>query len=1522
MGIGPSTTSSGTSISRDGALTFLVEGAQSGRPIVPLVGAGISIEAGVPPLSELARYLAKTKAYLRYRVYKNLSPAAETADAPRLDPYSRSLPSLGFQPRDFLREFGWPDPNELTSVLWHWLWHRAPVGKEFYRSMDRLIDREILDSLAVIDQHLASNVGRLARRSRKNPERWRLLGSYWKILLTQLTRASPDLVDTLFRRLTRSREPVTAHRYFAFLTPVLRLRLFLTINFDTLLEDALRAEGLRPTVYEVAEGLSLPNPKLVQDGLSVIKLHGGAYGLLVGDKLDSPLDAETRDRFRAYLPEHLVLLVMGVGGWDQRVLDMVELALKRGGDVLWLHFEPTRPGPLSERFDKDKARLWTALVQDPGAFLREVYSQYKDSHPSSSRPFQPCDLRPVPVRVSGAEAPAGSARVVVFKDHQADFGLGASLRLAEFVASKAATHLPVWVDLETKFTVEDVLVELIQSLRRYDPGLPPEILVMERSTSPAGTNVQATDFRKVVRRLYAALSRGRYIVAFNGVQSFGRPPTRHHSYEDGKFHPHLEAETRKFAAFLHRLIGEIDPPPDSSVLLGESLPPDQPQNLGLLDSIFAFALDYPHPNISPAARVLVKLCGKEIYKTTKIFLGEERFDALKKGRWQQDPTLVLLTAFRRRRSIAALHQLMPKYMVLRDQTEHPGENTGGHSPDRAAVDAEIRGLEEKGYLWRLEGGDYWMSRKLRNSIYDQVLAATRSAVPEAVRARAALAFVHLDLADYHHRELYVASQDVTSLLEELYHRISSLRYLRQLQDTVSSVDLKDEDITQWVLALAGPTTEAVGGGQVDLNLLARLRYRGARALREILAQEREVLLCRVPSVTFQDWVQDVREDLEQISPERDSAPKPWRDSLQQERQALAELLEDIEAEILSDRLKTGELFILRSRGLREQVARFQGRSVEKNPGRKPKLEQLEELCRSNRVPDPQLWLVRQRVILALMDIVRAVGRSTRASKLAHRDVDHYNVWIAKLLESWSPKDKQRRGVVASTNGPESTEILQLKVKHLRVLADQVLWKVNPWETKDRDYAALEGQRAAARETLGLSDKALWILESIREDDRAQRSYFYSLKGRARYLSFDFDSAYREFDFARAGLSESTPGDREALAVSLLRQAECLMAHADDALVLWVLRLVESDVFEPGDKPWWRLMSSAALKKRQEGAQEIQAGRDSDEALLRLSLGNFDRKVLAALESRARMVKAHGRKLADTLDVMRSRLAAAGELLDRVEGLLEYSRRKVEWWACLFQLRSQLATERLLLLLAVGRLSSGGTSLEDLSQMEAVHWAAEIEEERVRSTGNLSKEDNYRWEEVRRWLLDHDASNPLPPPSGGAPVDNPFREKRRRARFNNRFQSLLRDGVMAVRQGLDVLLPGDAERRKGGLQHAVLLNRLLRSWAALMVCGAHVTVMSRRAREKPGSAEESKLLWEQWRYLNWLSGLVILPGCARLQRWFHSEVWSSDCPGLVSRARTLAQFNSEAVEWLQDELRLEAIARSRQAKGASRPRATS
>jgi hypothetical protein len=69
------------------------------------------------------------------------------------------------------------------------------------------------------------------------------------------------------------RRPTTAHRGLARLAQGGFVRVFLTTNFDRLLEDAFAEVGVVPSIWSTAEAVESGLP-LVHSGVTIVKLHG------------------------------------------------------------------------------------------------------------------------------------------------------------------------------------------------------------------------------------------------------------------------------------------------------------------------------------------------------------------------------------------------------------------------------------------------------------------------------------------------------------------------------------------------------------------------------------------------------------------------------------------------------------------------------------------------------------------------------------------------------------------------------------------------------------------------------------------------------------------------------------------------------------------------------------------------------------------------------------------------------------------------------------------------------------------------------------------------------------------------------------------------------------------------------------------------------------------------------------------------------------------------------------------------
>ena len=263
------------------ALDELIKACKEGRPIVPLLGAGISVSSGYPPTRMIVNYLAKVHYYLK-RLYL---PSPDEGAKQNHD----SKDNNDFK-RQYLYHFGWPDPYWLNDVLWAW-------GPKSSTQMNNEINKIYREAWRRDAKDLLNQLEEVQSDQPQVPQ------PHWRPFLRWVTDCQADHVDSLFQMFNRGRVPSNSHRFLAFLVRLLNWKLILTTNFDDLIEKALRSEDLEPTVFDVWRQAELPNRLLVGSGLSVVKLHGSAYGLRAGESLDDPLSKEEKQKLLEYMPE-------------------------------------------------------------------------------------------------------------------------------------------------------------------------------------------------------------------------------------------------------------------------------------------------------------------------------------------------------------------------------------------------------------------------------------------------------------------------------------------------------------------------------------------------------------------------------------------------------------------------------------------------------------------------------------------------------------------------------------------------------------------------------------------------------------------------------------------------------------------------------------------------------------------------------------------------------------------------------------------------------------------------------------------------------------------------------------------------------------------------------------------------------------------------------------------------------------------------------------------------------------------
>ncbi len=639
------------------AFKAIEDACADGVPIVPLIGAGLSVESGVPTTPLLTDYFAKVRALIEAKRggRRRRRPASRHAPDDLLDDDTAARSVY----RNYLLSAGWPDLHRLNDELLAiyaraceqaddddgllrriehfnrnfagpaggflgglsiWAIHSllrqsqpALIGLfspdagcpvvgamrslegEFVRAVaehvsgqfhDRLpevlrLDSEQRTRLSEVLEGSTQAEG-LRSATRKNMDNLRgrvlmILRADWRAMMRSLTDGDPTLADALFDRLVRAGRPSEGHQVLALLTESLGWNLWLTTNFDTLIEQALRAQGIEPVVFELQENGPVPDARLLRDAPSVVKLHGGSFALRVGESLDVALAPPDLSRFVEYFPDDALVLVLGYGGGDRRVMSLIEhLASRYTPDdrkhrpkVLWVYRDAAPPPAVAQasRAAKSPESVAAVRYRSGGLFLRELHARLVGLHPAGCVPYTALPMVP-PFRVQ-LPADAGGhdhatpppADTTPRAPHVPDPGRltrsvtilfdknpGASVTspLAELVRDLDGSHQSVWCELDELPGLHALVAHILCQITRFDPDLTPRTFIR-----PAGAKVRARrqkaikklamhhpNFRlalrdaeavarPLARRFAAVLRRGKYVVALDSVNGFGRDEFSH-----------------------------------------------------------------------------------------------------------------------------------------------------------------------------------------------------------------------------------------------------------------------------------------------------------------------------------------------------------------------------------------------------------------------------------------------------------------------------------------------------------------------------------------------------------------------------------------------------------------------------------------------------------------------------------------------------------------------------------------------------------------------------------------------------------------------------------------------------------------------------------------------------------------------------------------------------------------------------------------------------------------------------------
>ena len=336
---GPSQPQSGTSIIRQ-----ICSRIGRGGGIVPLIGSGMSAASRIPAGSAYQAYLF----YCLTRVF----------DSPPWNPAKLRWPPYADVPYYV----------KLRSEMQRWSTdQQTQVGEVLRRSPEALL-------------------------SEGDRARWQASGAVvdWRATLHFLSRVAevhpnvilrepdPKIVDSFFVNLTEGKRPNAAHFLLAHLADVLRIAVILTTNFDNLIEAAFQNFDMPIATFDVHYEAGLPADRLVRVKRSVIKLHGGRYGIRADFSLDTPPAKNDAEIFASYLLPYgpdatgmsqSDLLVMGVSGEERRTMRLVCEAVKKFKtlNVYWLCYRHSEINQVQTAFRST---------------LAELLVDYKDTEPS------------------------------------------------------------------------------------------------------------------------------------------------------------------------------------------------------------------------------------------------------------------------------------------------------------------------------------------------------------------------------------------------------------------------------------------------------------------------------------------------------------------------------------------------------------------------------------------------------------------------------------------------------------------------------------------------------------------------------------------------------------------------------------------------------------------------------------------------------------------------------------------------------------------------------------------------------------------------------------------------------------------------------------------------------------------------------------------------------------------------------------------------------------------------------------
>lgn len=673
--------------------------------------------------------------------------------------------------------------------------------------------------------------------SKDNDERARQLrleaiGTYpdWRSMLRFLSRIGrdsdgkpmliapdPTLTDLFFKKVTDGRQPNLAHNLLGHLADGLRIHTILTTNFDDLLEQAFERLRMPLQCFDVHLNAGLPASKIVMGARSLIKLHGGRYGLRADVSLDELPTLSDQWAFVDYfrrpeLPKgdpaatlkHA--LVMGVSGRDRRTISLLAKAMVDLKDlqVFWTHYDRKESVTVELEYvaaqlgiSKDDVttfadRVHELEVLDPGLFLFELYQRLHHALPPSGVSYS--GIARVPGYAAG-HAPGAKSKSDGGYDYAKILHPGLlernANRLVEQCGSPFSEKPPsriiavsgadgvtlaaseafwklytrytcIWFDLSQYRQPADFRMTLLEAVA-IKVGRGHEI-------SQLPHDISAADFRACLHDFAKESSRP-ILVFVNGREPLGSCC----GWYDHNINNRSAATSDAFWACFNAL---VEGGQSHLRLVVLYRPTDQR------------ALSSPPSNFSACSKPVELSIACLLTNTEEIVsavLAWLQKEDSKETRDRKVRFVYALTLFRRSRPHAALSS----WALLRAPNRwHADASADDNDAQRAKEGAGwLEILEEYGVVRFKAGGFVWIYNDVRERL--QLEIQTKPDWREITDGRA---ICHQGIADWY-AKLFRSSNDPQAAVESLYHRFCAIRFAKT-KTSPGKADLEPQELTR------------------------------------------------------------------------------------------------------------------------------------------------------------------------------------------------------------------------------------------------------------------------------------------------------------------------------------------------------------------------------------------------------------------------------------------------------------------------------------------------------------------------------------------------------------------------------------------------------------------------------------------------------------------------------------------------------------------------------------------------------